>query len=155
MRPAATGPRRRGIALVDAILGGVILGIGLAVTLSLASRAVAAGAEGQRRIVASWLLDELLGMVVADGPVDFPRLNATGGRFDHPFDDYEFAVALEDLGIGQPFRVTATVRWRSGRGYRQVEAQTYVSERRSDEPEVRAPPEPIDRYERWYPPQEE
>ena len=32
---------RRGVALMDAILGGVMLGIGLAVILSLASRSVA------------------------------------------------------------------------------------------------------------------
>ncbi len=154
---ARSGPsnrRRRGIALLDAILGGVILGIGLSVTLSLASRAVAAHAQGQKRLTAAWLLDELLGMVVADGPADFPRLNPTHGRCDPPFENFEFTVVVDDQGLGKPYLVTATVRWPHGRGWSQADAQTWVADRRSDQPEVRAPLEPIDRIERWYPDEE-
>ena len=114
-------------------------------------------ADGQRQLQASWLLDELLSTVVMDGPVAFPQLNATSGRFDPPFDEYEFDVQIDDLGIGKPLQVTAAVRWRRGRDVRQVEAQTYVADRRLPEGEVlemRAPELPIDRIERWYPDEE-
>src|SRR5262245_43958452 len=101
---------RRSFALLDALVGSVILGIGLAVTLSVASRSIAMQVDGQRQLTAAWLLDELLGSVVMDGPVAFPQLNATNGRFDPPFDEFEFDVDIDDLGLGKPLMVTATVR---------------------------------------------
>ncbi len=61
---------RRGVALMDAIVGGVMLGIGLAVILSLASRAMAMQANGAKQITAAWLADDLLAMVLVEGPVD-------------------------------------------------------------------------------------
>ena len=144
---------RRGFALMDVIVGGVMLGIGLGVVLTLASRALASQAQGEKQMVAAWLLDELLAMVVVEGPVEFPHLQSTHGRFDPPFDEFEFDVNLEDLGVGQPFLVTATVRWLRGREERQVQAQTYIAPRFID-PENpfddRIPIEPIDRIGRWY-----
>lgn len=147
---------RRGFALLDALVGSLILGVGLGVTLSIASRSISNQVQGQHQLTASWLLDELLGTVVMDGPVDFPQLNPTSGRFDPPFDEYEFNVDIDDLGLGKPLRVTATVRWAYGRGMRHVEAQTWVADRRNPDPEAqalefRAPEVPIDRIARWYP----
>ena len=60
---------RRGFALMDVIVGGVMLGIGLAVVLTLASRAIASQAQGERQMVAAWLLDELLAMKPAPAVV--------------------------------------------------------------------------------------
>ncbi len=144
---------RRGFALMDVIVGGVMLGVGLGVVLTLASRALASQAQGERQLVAAWLLDELLAMVIVEGPVEFPHQHSTHGRFDPPFDGFEFDVNLENLGVGQPFRVTATVRWPRGREERQVQAQTYIAQRFVDPEnpfEQRAPVEPIDRIGRWY-----
>ena len=143
----------RGFALMDVLVGGVMLGIGLGVVLTLTSRALSAQAQGERQMVAAWLLDELLAMVVVEGPVDYPHLHPTSGRFDPPFDGFQFDVNLEDIGVGQPFLVTATVRWARGREDRQVQAQTYVAVRYVDPEnpiEQRAPLEPIDRIGRWY-----
>ncbi len=148
---------RRGFALIDALAGSLILGIGLAVTLSIASRSITMQIDGQKQLQASWLLDELLGSVVMDGPVDYPKLNPTNGRFDPPFEDYEFDVNIDDQGLGKPLLVIATVRWQRGGAPRQVEAQTYVADRRLPDGqaiEVRAPEIPIDRIERWYPDEE-
>ncbi len=144
---------RRGFALMDVIIGGVMLSIGLGVVLTLATRALASQAQGERQLVAAWLLDELLAMVVVEGPVEFPHLQSTHGRFDPPFDEFEFDVNLEDLGVGQPFLVTATVSWPRGREKRQVQAQTYIATRFVDPEnpfEDRFPLEPIDRIGRWY-----
>lgn len=141
--------RRRGVALMDAIIGGVMLGVGLAVMLTLGTRSVAMQTDGQKRITASWLLDELLSMVVVEGPVFYPQLYATSGRFDPPFDDYDYDVSIEDIGLRKPFRVTATVRWAHGSSDRQVQAQTFIAQRLGDPLPPRAPLEPIDRLGRY------
>jgi hypothetical protein len=135
---------------MDAIVGGVILGIGLAVTVSLASRALGMQAEGRQQVVASWLVDELLAMVLVEGPVAFPNLHPRSGRFDPPFDQFEYDVAIEDIGLGKPFRVTAVVSWPRAGDFRSVSAQTYIAEPLGDPIQERAPLEPIDRIERYY-----
>lgn len=141
---------RKGFALMDVLIGGVMLGIGLAVTLSIASRSITAQSNGEKQMTAAWLLDELLSMVLVEGPVEFSHVQATRGKFDPPFDNYEFDVNLEDLGVGQPFLVTATVRWVMGHSTRQVQAQTYIALRNDEPYEDRLPLEPIDRISRWY-----
>ena len=141
---------RRGIALMDVILGSLMLGIGLTVIVSLASRSISLQAQSQRQLTAAWLVDELLAMVLVEGPVVYPKLYATDGRFDFPFEDYEYEVRIEDIGLRQPFRVTAVVRWPHSGEYRQVEAQTFIAERQGDPNQVRMPVEPIDRIGRYY-----
>ena len=141
---------RRGMALVDVIVGSVMLGIGLSVVLSVTSRALAVQADGEKRLEAAWLVDGLLTMVLVEGPVMYPRLYYLNGRFETPFDAFEYEIDIEDLGLRQPFRVTVTVRWPGGRGYREVVGQTYITERLGDPLEPRAPFEPIDRMGRYY-----
>lgn len=141
---------RKGFALMDVLIGGVMLGIGLTVTLSIASRSISAQSTGEKQMIAAWLLDELLSMVLVEGPVEFSHVQATSGKFAAPFDLFEFDVNLEDLGIGQPFLVTATVRWPQGHSTRQVQAQTYITQRNDELYEDRIPIEPIDRISRWY-----
>lgn len=141
---------RRGIALMDVILGGVMMGIGLTVIVSLASRSLATQAQAQRQLTAAWLVDEMLAMVLVEGPVNYQKLYSTAGRFDFPFEEYEFEVVIEDIGLRQPFRVSAFVRWPHGDDFRQVEAQTYIAERLGDPIQVRMPLEPIDRLGRYY-----
>lgn len=154
MRPAARRRirrlDRRGIALMEVIIGGIMLSVGLTAVLSLASRSISAQGLGERRVTASWLIDEMLSMVLVEGPVMYPKLHDTSGRFEAPFDAYQFEVDLEDQGIGEPFLVTATVRWSQGGALRQASAQTYISDRDEDPFEERAPLEPIDRIGRWY-----
>lgn len=141
---------RRGIALVDVIIGSVMLAIGLAVVVSLTTRSLATQTEGEKQLTAAWLADELLSMVLVEGPVEYPKLYDANDRFDPPFDEFDYDVAIEDLGPSQPFRVTATVRWAGGRGIRQVQAQTLIADRGGDpELEHREPYEPIDREQRY------
>ena len=142
--------RRRGVVLMDVIVAGLMLGAGLAVMMSLASRTLSQQAEGQKQVVAAWLADELLAMVLVEGPVFYPQLYPTNGRCDPPFEDFEYEVIIDDIGLREPMRVTAVVRWAQGRGIRQISAQTYIAERLGDPLEPRAPLEPIDRLGRYY-----
>lgn len=142
--------RRRGMALADAILGGVMLGVGVAAIMSITTRSLSAQAQGERRLVAAWLADELLSMVVVEGPEDFGRSNDTSGRFGVPFERYAYEVTLEQGGRGKPFLVTALVHW-GDRATEEVRVQTFVAQRQGDEPdEPREPYEEVDRDARWF-----
>jgi hypothetical protein len=141
---------RRGIVLLDAIIGGVVLGIGLSVVISLAGRSLSSQAEGERMISASWLLDELLAMVVVEGPDVYLQMHETSGQFDAPFDGFYYEVEFDDLGERFPYRVTAAVRWPSGFTMREARAQTYVARRLGDPVQLREPLEPVDREARYY-----
>jgi len=143
---------RRGYALVDAIVAGIILAVGLAAIIALSARALALQRQGEVQLIAATLLDELLATVVMEGPTDFREMYDTFGRYPPPFQDYEFFVKLEDRGRGSTYRVTANVRHRPTDIEYSVE--TYIGDREGDDPNpVREPPEPIDREsiydERW------
>ncbi len=142
--------RRSGFALVDVIIGGVLLSIGLAAIISLATRALKSQTDGEKQMVAAWLCDELLSLVVVDGPMNYSRIHDTSGQFDFPFQEFFFEVEIEEQGVDHPYVVTATVSWLAGRGSRFVQVQSLIAERKEDPNEIRAPPEPIDRDERWY-----
>ena len=153
MAASRTQPRR-GVALMDAILGGLMLAIALGAILTLASRSTAIQAEGSKRLVAAWLLDELLSMVLMEGPIDYPKIHATHGGFDAPFEEFEFDVNINDIGLGKPFLVTATVRWRHGPGVREAHAMTYIADvlwafQKADDPDVKRGRRQPPRWRRW------
>jgi len=140
--------RRKGYALVDAIVAGIILAIGLAAIISLSARALALQRQGEVQLVAANLLDELLATVLMEGPTDFREMYDTFGRFGPPFDDYDFAILLEDRGRGSTFRVTASVRHLPTLA--EYTVQTFIAERDGDDPNpIREPPEVIDREARY------
>jgi len=141
---------RRGVALFDVIVGGMMLAIGMGVVLSVASQALTRQTDGERRLVASWLADELLNMVIVEGPDQFSRVQETSGVFDPPFADFRFDVDLEDVGLRDPFRVTATISWPADRPFNQIEVQTLIAPRKGEIlQQQREPLEPIDREERF------
>lgn len=152
-RRNASRPHRAGFALLDVIVGGLILGLGLTVVLSITSRSLSTQTRGEKRVIASWLLDELLTMVLADGPVMFPKQHETSGRFDGAFSEFQYDVSIEDQGVGQPFLVTARVNFPTGRGMDEVRAQTYIADG-GGASVTRKPTEPFDRYQRWLDKQE-
>lgn len=142
---------RRGIALLDVIIGSVMLGVGLAVVISLASRSLAMQADGERRLVAGWLADELLTMVLVEGPREYERQYDTTGRFYPPFENYYYEVEIREVGTDMPFRVTATVGWyTSTHDGEYVAIQTYIAERRGDPEQPREPKEIVDREQIHY-----
>ena len=140
---------RRGVALFDVLIGGVMLGIGLSVILSVTSRSLAMQTNGEHRLTASWLADEILTMILVEGPERYPRLYDVNGRFNEPFADFLYQVNIENLGRGAPYRVSASVRW-SDRSNDVVRVDTLIAVRIENEEQLREPMERIDRIERYY-----
>lgn len=137
---------RRGIALIEALVGGTILGIGLAVLVSIASDASARMRLGEERIVASWIIDEMLNMIVVEGPVEYLKRYDLEGTCPAPYERYSFKLELQDQGDVEPYRVTLTVSWQSGGRLRSETVQTYIAIRRGEtQIENRKPGEPITR----------
>lgn len=158
-RTSAPRRARRGMVMLDVIVGGVILGIGIAAIMSLASRSLAAQTQGERRMQAAWLADELLNMVLVEGPKEYEKLYPTSGDFDVPFDNFAYEIDINDLDRGLLYDVTATVAWGDMDSERQrVVVQAYIAQRQYGDiegaaleiVEEREPLEPLDRDERWY-----
>lgn len=148
-RPHRSRPRR-GVALMDVMIGGVMLGIGLSVVMSVTSRSLARHTDGEKRLAASWLADELLNMVLVEGPIKYPKLYDTDGKFDPPFDDFGFSLDFNDLGLGEPMEVTATIRWPYRRPVNEITVGTLVAIPQGDENQLREPLEPVDRDARYF-----
>lgn len=143
-----SAPRRRGFALIDVIIGGILLAVGLAAILSLGARSMNMHLKGEREVIAASLLDDLLGSVLADGPKDFPDLHEMRGYCDPPYEDFEFAVDIEEGNSGVPYKVAVTVQHSASRDTWTVE--TLIAAKLGDEPDPpRAPLEPIDREEEY------
>lgn len=100
----------RGFALIDVMVGGILLAIGLTAILTLASRALSLQQRGEREIVASTLLDLTLSTVLAEGPSDYAKIHPVSAAFPDPFGEWEYDVELEDGASGVPYRVVASVR---------------------------------------------
>jgi hypothetical protein len=144
---------RRGIALVDVIIGSVLLGMGLTVVMTITSRALNNQIGGEQRLVASWLADELLAMVLVEGPTEYRQGYDLAGRFRPPFEQFSFDLAIKDNGPRQPVSVAATVFWQHGKHARNVSVETLIAERqyREDEEDLgRAPREEVDRESRYF-----
>jgi hypothetical protein len=146
MRPRR---QRRGFALMDAVIAGVLLAIGMIAVLSVGGQAMTMQMRGEIDVRASAALDNLLSGVLTEGPEDYEQLYPLSGRFEDGsgFEDFEFVLAIERGGPGVPARVTARVRHEEGREY---EIETSIAELRGEEPHPeRLPPEPIDREARY------
>lgn len=139
--------RRRGIALIDALVGGIMLSVGLAGLTSVVGRSLKMQTTAEKRITASWLADEILNMVLAEGPRQYTRAYDLEGDFDEPFEQFSFEITIEDPPLGVPANVTATVYWATG----EVVLEGLIAERQGDEPnEPREPEEFVDRDARYY-----
>lgn len=150
-KPRKTSRRpRRGFALIDVIVGGVMIGIGVAAMITITSRALTSQTEGEQILVASWLADELLNMVLVEGPVEYPKIHDTIGRFEEPFASFEYEVDIQDLGPRQPFRVIAYIRWPKMRGMREIAVETLIAVRLGEELVPRMPIDILDREARYF-----
>jgi hypothetical protein len=137
------------MALVEALLGGVLLAAGMTVVMSLSTRALRAQVQGEKKMVAAWLADDLLNMVLAEGPTEYERTFERTGTFEPPFEEYSFELLTEDLGRGVPWRVTAVVQW-GDRPNETIAVETLIAIRLGEEEEPREPYEEVDRDARWF-----
>jgi hypothetical protein len=145
--PRRQAPSRRGWALVDVIIGGIILAIGLATVVSIAERSLAMQQRAERELVAAELADGLLAEVLSVGVAEWELTRATTGAFDAPFEEWEWELAIDRQGAGDPYRVLAMARDRDGTEFR-VETLMAARPENTEEPQ-RAPTTPIDRQARY------
>ncbi len=144
---------KRGVALLDVILAALMLGIGLSVTMSLASQALRAEQTGERRMTAAWLADEALAMVVAVGPSLYVQSESTSGTFDPPFENYQWNLQMNQPNDWGPWDVSATVIWQDRSGPMSLNIATKIAQRQgevADDPFDWKPEEPLDREERQW-----
>jgi hypothetical protein len=134
---------RKGFALIDAILGGALLALGLAGLVTLSQRSLAMLQRGEHEAIAAAMLDELLAQVVTEGPGEFARQREQAGRMPAPWPDWEFEVEIHAGSVGDPADVLAVVRDPLGNEYRC--ATRVAPHDDTAAPEERAPTEPIDR----------
>ncbi len=138
---------RSGFTLIEVLIAGVILAIGMTTLLTLTSRAIGLQRRGEQKIVAAALLDEILSSVLTEGPQDFIRIHSTSGPCDPPFEDWEYNVDIENAVGSDPYKVLATVTAPDDRAY---ECGTLIAPKLGETPDPdRIPPEPIDREGRW------
>jgi hypothetical protein len=146
IRPSRHGSRR-GFALLDVVIAGVILAIGLTTLFSLTAKSLDMQRDGEVRVKAAAMLDDLLSLVLLEGPADFQQLHSVAGRGEAPYEEFEYRVRIDDPGEGEPYRVTATVTHETGREYT---CETLIAAKLGDEPDpIRNPEEPIDREARY------
>jgi hypothetical protein len=133
------------------MLAALMLGVGLAVTLSIASTALQAEQTGERRLTASWLADETLAMVLAVGPRTYMLSEPMDGTFEPPFDRFDWVLELNQPSDWEAWEATATVTWQDRGGPLAVSIDTRIASRQgevSDDPYNWKPIEPLDREER-------
>ncbi len=146
LRSTPTG-LRRGFALLDVVIAGIILAIGLTTLFSLTARSLDMQRDGEVRVKAAAMLDDLLSLVLLEGPADFPQLHSVSGRGESPYEEFEFRVRIDDPGEGEPYRVTAIVTHETGREFA---CETLIAAKLGEEPDpIRNPEEPIDREARY------
>lgn len=141
---------RRGVALVEVILAALLLGIGLSVALSLASTSIAQQSLGEHNLVAAWLADEKMNLVLMEGPEKFLQNNLTNGQFEAPFEEYSFEVIVKHVGDWEPYQVSVFIDWDSDRRSFQLDSLIAPRQGEPEEPEDRIPLEPIDREAIYY-----
>ena len=92
---------------MDAVIAGVLLSIGMVAVLGVGGQAMVLQRRGELDVRAAAAMDELLSMVLTEGPVDFEDLHPTSGRFewDSPYDGFEYSINISQGGAGIPAHV--------------------------------------------------
>ena len=139
-------PRRRGVVLVDAIIGAILLGVSLVAIIGLAGRALTAQATGEQLQAAAMLLDEQLNLVLARGPDNYASRFDAEGICDEPFQAFRYKLDFSGGEGGEPYLVTATIFWTAGGREQSESVQTLVAPRLGEDIDLdRRPGEVVDR----------
>ena len=137
---------RRGMALMDVLVAGMVLSGALVAVLGIAGRALNAQLRGQQIEEAAMVLDSLLNEVLAVGPAEYLKVGEMSGVIEPPFEQFTYRIVIDDITPSEPFRVTARVWWNSGGGEQTAEVQTLMARRLGEEPDPeREPTQPAER----------
>ena len=140
---------RRGLALLDVIVGSAMLAVGLAVVISMSSRSLVRQVNAEQQITASWLADETLAMILIVGPDEYAKTYPDRGRFDPPFESFYFEIEIEDESLYMPVKAVATVSWDAVGGSHSIHMETMIA-RRHGVLVARIPAEPVNREELYW-----
>lgn len=156
--PERPGPRgsargslvaRRGFALVDAIVGGILLGLALVSIIGMTGSALSAQAKGEQLATAAALADERLNLVLTTGVEGYSSVFPMKGACDAPFEEFSYEVTVVSRGDSDPFIVKAEIRWQSGGRAQSLAVETLIAPRVGDDPDPdRKPLEGVDRAAR-------
>lgn len=139
----------RAFALLDAIVGAILLGVALSVIIGLSAQAVRSQRQGQELATAANLADEQLQLVLSRGPDDYAKRFPVEGRCDAPFQDYRYRLRFTSATTGEPYAITAEISWADARGTQSLAIQTLMATREAAEgaesDPIRRPEQPIDR----------
>lgn len=138
---------RRGFALAEALVGGVVLAIGIAVVVKISMQSMANQRRGEFAVAAAAILDGLLGEVLVTGVEEFQTLRPSAGPCDDPWTDFSYEVTFSTSDPSLPYEVRATVT--DPLGHTHI-CETRIAARKELEEEERnrRPEEPIDRQAR-------
>lgn len=139
---------RRAVALVDAIVAVIILGVSLSVILSLTGQAISSQRVGEEIQNAAMLADEQLNLVLTQGPDDYAKSFPIDGVCDAPFDTspaYRFKLQIDGQGDTAPFKVRCTITWDSSGRERSVSVDTLIAARTLTNQIDRQPVDPVER----------
>lgn len=141
-------PRRRGALLIDAIIGAILLGISLAVILSLGGRAISSQAEGEQLRTAAMLIDERLNLVLMSGVEGYTSKFDLTGACEPPFQNFTYKVDIGGGQSGDPYTVAVTVEWFAAGRSKSETVETLIAPRLGDDPDpIRQPDQPVQRTE--------
>ncbi|MGQ0628983.1 MAG: type II secretion system protein [Phycisphaerales bacterium] len=138
---------RRGVALIDAIVASIILGVALSAIIGLGSQAVNSQRLGEQLQTAAMLADEQLNLVLARGPDDYgKRFGGLAGICDEPFSEYRYQLTFVGGSGGAPYTVSATILWEAGGRERSIAIETMIAPRLGEEIDPdRRPLTPVER----------
>jgi hypothetical protein len=133
------------VALVDAIVAVIILGVSLAVILSLTGQALSSQRRGEELQNAAMLADEQLNLVLTRGPDDYAKTYPMDGDCDEPFEPYHFKLTIEGQGDSAPYKVSCVISWDSAGRPESVHVDTLIAARSLVNQIDRQPTDPVER----------
>jgi len=136
---SANSYRARAFALVDVMVGGILIGVSLAVVIGLTGRAISAQKRGEELSTAAALADEQLQLVLARGPDEYAKRFPLEGSCDTPFQDYRFKLAFTGGTASKPYDVSCTISWTFSLSPQSIAIETLMATRDGGEGE----PDPI------------
>ena len=139
---------RRGVLLVDVIVGTVIIGVSLAALIGVLGRAISSQSDGEMLQSAAALIDEQLNLVLMRGPDNYSGRFPIEGECDPPFQKFMYRLDISGGSTGTPYTVRATVSWFSGAREKSASASTLMAPRLGEDPDpIRTPDQTVDRIE--------
>jgi len=140
--------RRAGVALLDAIVGAVILGLALTTIIGLSGQALRSQAMGYRIAIAATLADEQLSLVLARGPDNYAKSFPIEGACEEPFGEYRFKLTFSAATASEPYVVRCTITWTEPSGTQEVVVETRMATREGTDPDPdRRPQTPPERVQ--------